>query len=102
MCNQKANGVSPTVSSTKVSRSEDAALDKAQPKTTSGMAGITVASGSAGEAMDIDAPSGNKRKSRSSIAKVSYKDASESDGEPLVSVLSFMSSQFPAFASYLS
>ncbi|KAG5988796.1 hypothetical protein E4U52_006243 [Claviceps spartinae] len=71
------------LSSTKVSRSEDAALDQAQPKTTSGMAGITVASGSAGEAMDLDAPSGNKRKSRSSIAKISYKDASESDGEPL-------------------
>ncbi|KAG6065194.1 hypothetical protein E4U32_007678 [Claviceps aff. humidiphila group G2b] len=76
----RANG---KLSSKKVSRSEDAALDKAQPKTTSGMAGITVASGSAGEAMDVDAPSGNKRKSRSSIAKVSYKDASESDGEPL-------------------
>ncbi|KAG5938470.1 hypothetical protein E4U60_001366 [Claviceps pazoutovae] len=71
------------LSSTKVSRSDDAALDKAQPKTTSGMAGITVASGLVGEAMDVDAPSGNKRKSRSSIAKVSYKDASESDGEPL-------------------
>ncbi|KAG6011102.1 hypothetical protein E4U54_008294 [Claviceps lovelessii] len=70
------------LSSTKISRAEDKALDEAQPKKTSGMTGITVSSGPADDTMDIDTPNGNKRKSRSSIAKVSYKDASDSDGEP--------------------
>lgn len=75
------------VSSTKISRAEDKALDEAQPKKTSGMTGITVSSGPADDTMDIDTPNGNKRKSRSSIAKVSYKDASDSDGEPQVGLV---------------
>jgi DNA topoisomerase-1 len=51
------------------------------------MAGIAVHNGPAD---DVDATNGiNKRKSRSSISKVSYRDESDSDGEPLVGLALF-------------
>ncbi|GAB0131656.1 hypothetical protein EsDP_00000118 [Epichloe bromicola] len=71
------------LSSSKISRAEDRALDAAQPQKTSGMAGIAVRNGPVDDAMDLDAPNGVKRKSRSAISKVSYKDESDSDSEPL-------------------
>nr|UWK20504.1 topoisomerase [Trichoderma psychrophilum] len=74
------------LSSSKISRAEDIALDKSVPKKGSGMAGLSIRNGPVenGE-MDLDSPStnGSKRKSRVSITKVHYKDESESDGEPL-------------------
>lgn len=77
---------STLVSSSKISRTEDIALDKSMSKP-SGMAGLSIRNGPIenGE-MDLDSPStnGSKRKSRESIIKVDYKDESESDGEPLV------------------
>ncbi|KAM0450369.1 hypothetical protein ACHAPV_004037 [Trichoderma viride] len=73
------------LSSSKISRAEDIALDKSMSKP-SGMAGLSIRNGPVenGE-MDLDSPStnGSKRKSRDSITKVDYKDESESDGEPL-------------------
>ncbi|KAK1250424.1 hypothetical protein MKX08_010427 [Trichoderma sp. CBMAI-0020] len=78
----RANG---RLSSSKISRAEDIALDKSMSKP-SGMAGLSIRNGPVenGE-MDMDSPStnGSKRKSRDSITKVDYKDESESDGEPL-------------------
>ncbi|KAK9436293.1 topoisomerase I [Metarhizium brunneum] len=72
------------LSSAKVSRAEDEALDRSQPRKSSGMTGIVVRNGPVDDAMDLDGPNGvNKRKSRSSISKVSYRDESDSDGEPL-------------------
>lgn len=47
------------------------------------MAGIAVFNGPEDDSMDLDATNGVKRKSRSSISKVSYKDESDSDGQPL-------------------
>ncbi|EHK40816.1 uncharacterized protein TrAtP1_004174 [Trichoderma atroviride] len=73
------------LSSSKISRAQDIALDKSMSKP-SGMAGLSIRNGPVenGE-MDMDSPStnGSKRKSRDSITKVDYKDESESDGEPL-------------------
>lgn len=63
-------------------------MDRAAPKGSTGLAGLSVRNGPVGDAMDLDAPTTNgtnKRKSRSSISKVDYKDDSESDGAPLVS-----------------
>nr|UWK20499.1 topoisomerase [Trichoderma cf. fertile] len=74
------------LSSSKISRAQDIALDKSVPKKGSGMAGLSIRNGPVenGE-MDLDSPSTNgaKRKSRVSITQVDYKDGSESDGEPL-------------------
>lgn len=74
------------MSSSKISRAEDAALDKSVPAKGSGMAGLSIRNGPVenGE-MDLDSPATNgaKRKSRGSLTK-SYKEESESDGEPLV------------------
>ncbi|CEJ94990.1 Putative DNA topoisomerase 1 [[Torrubiella] hemipterigena] len=64
------------LSSAKISSSVDKALDKSV-KGNAAAAGLVVP-----DDMDIDAIS-NKRKSRTSITKISYKDDSESDGEPL-------------------
>lgn len=76
------------VSSAKISRSDDKALDRDTPMGTTGLAGLSVRNGPVGDAMDVDKPSTNgahKRKSRSSISNVvDYKDDSETDGEPLV------------------
>nr|UWK20494.1 topoisomerase [Trichoderma balearicum] len=74
------------MSSSKISRAEDIALDKSVPKKGSGMAGLSIRNGPVENGgMDLDSPSTNgaKRKSRVSITKVDYKDESESDGEPL-------------------
>nr|UWK20509.1 topoisomerase [Trichoderma taxi] len=74
------------LSSAKISRAQDLALDKSVPKKGSGMAGLSIRNGPVenGE-MDLDSPSTNgaKRKSRVSITQVNYEDESESDGEPL-------------------
>nr|UWK20510.1 topoisomerase [Trichoderma turrialbense] len=74
------------LSSSKISRAEDIALDKSVPKKGSGMAGLSIRNGPVENGdMDLDSPSTNgaKRKSRVSITKVDYNDGSESDGEPL-------------------
>ncbi|QUC19682.1 uncharacterized protein UV8b_03923 [Ustilaginoidea virens] len=71
------------LSANKISRAEDQALDRSQAKRSSGMAGIAVFNGPEDDSMDLDATNGVKRKSRSSISKVSYKDESDSDGQPL-------------------
>ncbi|EHK15419.1 uncharacterized protein TRIVIDRAFT_37938 [Trichoderma virens Gv29-8] len=83
----RPNGRSSTlVSSSKISRAQDIALDKSVPQKPSGMAGLSIRNGPVenGE-MDLDSPATNgaKRKSRVSITQVDYKDGSESDGEPL-------------------
>ena len=86
------NMLSVAVSSAKISAAEDRAIDRSVPKGSSGMAGIVVSSGPVNDTMDIDgltANGFNKRKSRASISKVSYRDDdSESDAEPLVSSVS--------------
>ncbi|PHH86653.1 hypothetical protein CDD83_9925 [Cordyceps sp. RAO-2017] len=74
------------LSSSKISRTEDQALDRSVPKTSNGMAGLSVRNGPVRDSLDADQPATNgtnKRKSRSSIPKVDYKDGSDSDGEPL-------------------
>ena len=74
------------MSSSKISRADDIALDKSVPAKGSGMAGLSIRNGPVenGE-MDLDSPATNgaKRKSRGSMTK-SYKEESESEGEPLV------------------
>lgn len=80
-----------TVSAAKVSRAEDEALDRAVPKEGSGLAGLSVRNGPVKDEMDVDAPAtngnGNKRKSRTSITRPTYKDESDSDAsQPLVRV----------------
>ena len=75
-----------SVSSSTISRSEDKAMDRSLPNGKSSMVGLSLRNGPV-EDMDVDAPStngANKRKSRSSISKVDYRDDSDSDGEPLV------------------
>jgi hypothetical protein len=58
------------------------------PSKPTGLAGLSVRNGPVKEYdMDVDSPTtnGNKRKSRTSLSKPSYKDESDSDGdEPLV------------------
>nr|UWK20503.1 topoisomerase [Trichoderma protrudens] len=74
------------LSSSKISRAEDIALDKSVSKKGSGMAGLSIRNGPVENGdMDLDSPSTNgaKRKSRVSITKVDYNDGSESDGAPL-------------------
>lgn len=78
---------STLVSSSKISRAQDIALDKSVPKKGSGMAGLSIRNGPVENGdMDLDSPSTNgaKRKSRVSLTQVDYKDGSDSDGEPLV------------------
>ncbi|PTB65333.1 hypothetical protein BBK36DRAFT_55743 [Trichoderma citrinoviride] len=76
---------SSSMSSSKISRADDIALDKSVPAKGSGMAGLSIRNGPVenGE-MDLDSPATNgaKRKSRGSLTK-SYKEESESEGEPL-------------------
>ncbi|KAK5990322.1 DNA topoisomerase 1 [Cladobotryum mycophilum] len=75
------------LSSSKISRAQDLALDRSVPKKGSGMAGLSIRNGPVTDGdMEIDSPTTNgnhKRKSRVSTSKISYKDESESDGEPL-------------------
>ena len=83
-----ANQLFRSVSSSKISRAEDKAMDRALPKKSTGLAGLSVRNGPV-EDMDVDTPVTNgasKRKSRGSISKVNYRDNdSESDGgAPLV------------------
>jgi hypothetical protein len=80
----------PTVSPSKISRAEDDALDQPVPKQAAKMAGLSVRNGPLEDAMDIDEPATNgasKRKSRTSISKVNYKDdESSDDAAPLVRI----------------
>ncbi|KAF5698529.1 DNA topoisomerase I, partial [Fusarium globosum] len=72
----------PIVSSSKISRAEDDALDQPVSKQAAKMAGLSVRNGPLEDAMDIDEPATNgasKRKSRTSISKVNYKDDESSD-----------------------
>ncbi|KUI60404.1 DNA topoisomerase 1 [Cytospora mali] len=75
------------VSASRISKSEDKAMDDSTSKAQSAAPGISIRNGPVdGDSMDIDQPNGIvKRKSRSSISKnVSYKDESDSeDGAPL-------------------
>ncbi|KFA67403.1 hypothetical protein S40285_00259 [Stachybotrys chlorohalonatus IBT 40285] len=71
----------------KISAADDRALDRTGPNGNTSLAGLSVRNGPVDDGMDIDAPATNgaaKRKSRSSLPKVSYKDESDSDdGRPL-------------------
>lgn len=63
-------------------------MDRAVPKSNAALAaGLSIHNGPVDDGMDVDAPSANganKRKSRSSISKINYRDESDSDAEPLV------------------
>ncbi|KAF5025833.1 hypothetical protein F66182_2055 [Fusarium sp. NRRL 66182] len=74
------------VSSSKISRAEDAAMEQPVPEDAAKMAGLSVRNGPIQiESMDIDEPATNgaiKRKSRTSITKVvNYKDDESSDDD---------------------
>ncbi|KAF7549391.1 hypothetical protein G7Z17_g6418 [Cylindrodendrum hubeiense] len=80
----RANG---RLSSSKISHAQDKALDRDGPNSNH-LAGLSVRNGPVeDDDMDMDAPvlnGANKRKSRTSITKISYKDDSDSDdGAPL-------------------
>ncbi|KAK7432696.1 DNA topoisomerase 1 [Neonectria magnoliae] len=80
----RANG---HISAAKISHAQDRALDRAGPNSDI-LGGISVRNGPVEyEDVDMDAPvsnGANKRKSRTSITKISYKDNSDSDeGAPL-------------------
>lgn len=74
-----------------ISKSVDAAMDKANGNTNGVTAGISIRNGPVDE-MDVDGPVNGavtgKRKSRGSIPNgKSYKDASDSDDAPIVSCM---------------
>ncbi|PFH57664.1 hypothetical protein XA68_14708 [Ophiocordyceps unilateralis] len=71
------------LSSSKISRAEDIAMDRAVPGGNTDLAGLSVRNGPVQEVKDNNTNGTNKRKSRSSISAVNYKDESDSDGEPL-------------------
>ncbi|KAJ4268420.1 DNA topoisomerase 1 [Fusarium torreyae] len=83
----RANG--HRLSSTKISHAEDDAMDQPVPENAAKSAGLSVRNGPLlDDSMDVDKPATNgaaKRKSRTSITKVNYKDDAESsdDGAPL-------------------
>lgn len=78
------NQHSRLVSAAKVTASMDKALDRSVPKSSGGGEGLLVRRNNA-DAMALDGPLSNKRKSRTSITKIDYKVDSDSDGAPLVS-----------------
>ncbi|OAQ99202.1 hypothetical protein LLEC1_02278 [Akanthomyces lecanii] len=71
------------VSAAKVTASMDKALDRSVPRTSGAGEGILVPRKNS-DKMDLDGALNNKRKSRTSITKIDYKDGSDSDGAPLV------------------
>ncbi|OAA78075.1 topoisomerase I [Akanthomyces lecanii RCEF 1005] len=71
-----------SVSAAKVTASMDKALDRSVPKTSGAGEGILVPRKNS-DTMDHDGALNNKRKSRTSITKIDYKDDSDSDGAPL-------------------
>lgn len=62
----------------------DKALDRSAPDAPAGGENIVVRR-KASDGMDLDNAGNNKRKSRTSISKIDYKDESDSDAAPLVS-----------------
>ncbi|KAJ4206297.1 DNA topoisomerase 1 [Fusarium falciforme] len=78
------------VSSSKISRAEDDAMDRSMPRDAAKLVGLSVRNGPVqDDPMDVDGPVTNgatKRKSRTSITKVNYKDndSDSEDGAPLV------------------
>lgn len=64
-------------------------MDRPDPKGPNPLAGLSVRNGPVVEdnSMDLDLPTNgtSKRKSRGSLPKISYKDESDSEKEPLVS-----------------
>ncbi|PHH63011.1 hypothetical protein CDD81_6342 [Ophiocordyceps australis] len=75
------------VSSTTSLQCDDVAMTDKPGGGSTGLAGLSVRNGPLrGGRMNVDLPptnGSNKRKSRSSVSKINYRDASESDGEPL-------------------
>jgi hypothetical protein len=86
LCSLLIPSVHTTVSSSKISRSEDVEMDRAIPKSDNSRAGISIRNGPVDE-MDVDSSINGaaKRKSRGSLPQINYKDGSDSEGEPLVS-----------------
>ncbi|KAI8671267.1 DNA topoisomerase I [Fusarium keratoplasticum] len=78
------------LSSSKISRAEDDAMDRSMPRDAAKLVGLSVRNGPVqDDPMDVDGPVTNgatKRKSRTSITKVNYKDndSDSEDGAPLV------------------
>ncbi|XWW97144.1 hypothetical protein V2A60_005125 [Cordyceps javanica] len=70
------------ISAAKVTASMDKALDRSVPKSSRGGEGLIVRRNNS-DAMEVDGPLNNKRKSRTSMTKIDYKDDSDSDGAPL-------------------
>ncbi|OLN87902.1 DNA topoisomerase 1 [Colletotrichum chlorophyti] len=71
------------VSASRISKADDIAMDRNASKVRAAPPGLSVRNGPIDDdAMDIDGPSTNgKRKSRSSLPKVNYRDESESDDD---------------------
>ncbi|KAF6841387.1 topoisomerase i [Colletotrichum plurivorum] len=71
-------------SASRISKADDEAMDRTASKARPAPPGLSVRHGPVDDdAMDVDGPSmnGSKRKSRSSLPKVNYKDESESDDD---------------------
>jgi DNA topoisomerase-1 len=75
----RANG---RLSAAKISSAQDKALDRSAPNGDTALAGLSVRNGPVTDEMDVDHHGANgnaKRKSRSSLPKINYRDDSESD-----------------------
>lgn len=60
-------------------------MDRAVPKGNNGLAGLSVRNGPVSDRDAVATNGSSKRKSRSSISNINYRDESGSEGEPLVS-----------------
>ncbi|TDZ13177.1 DNA topoisomerase 1 [Colletotrichum spinosum] len=71
------------ISASRISKDEDIDMDRHASKARPAPPGLSVRHGPVDDEMDVDGPSTNgaKRKSRSSLPKVNYKDESESDDD---------------------
>ncbi|KAF5527977.1 DNA topoisomerase 1 [Colletotrichum aenigma] len=67
------------VSSAKISKAVDRDMDRTASKARAAPPGLSIRNGPVDDEMDVDGPStnGSKRKSRSSLPKINYKDESE-------------------------
>ncbi|ROT37466.1 DNA topoisomerase [Sodiomyces alkalinus F11] len=75
----KSNG---HVSAARVTEADDRAMDESASNAKPAPPGISIRNGPVVDGMDVDAPTANgsaKRKSRSSVGKVNYRDGSDSD-----------------------